>query len=189
MSERPLSSEESMHIPTHLMSGWCAASVLDLTPRERFLCMAAATLPDLDGLGAVMGPDSDAFQNYHHLLCHNLLFVTIAAIGLAMISRHRIKSFLLYVALGHVHLLMDYFGSGPGWGVAYFWPFSNVSYKTDLAWEFFSWQNTLAASALLAWVIVIAFRQRRTPVELITPDLDRRIVNLLRGIKRDAEKV
>ena len=32
-----------MHIPTHLMSGWCIASLFDLTLRERLLCMLAAS--------------------------------------------------------------------------------------------------------------------------------------------------
>lgn len=178
-----------MHVPTHLMSGWCVASLFDLTPRERLLCMLAASAEDLDGLGAVMGTQSDAYQNYHHLLCHNLLFVTIVAIGCALVSRHKLKTLLLYFALGHLHLLMDLFGSGPGWGIAYWFPFSRHAYKTDLAWEFFSWQNITTAGVLLAWVIVIAIRQGRTPIELIAPDLDRRFVARLRGGKREAANV
>jgi inner membrane protein len=171
----------NMHIPTHIMSGWCVASLFDLTPRERLCCMAAASLEDLDGMGILVGgPNGDAFQHYHHLLGHNLLFVTIVALGLAAISTHKFKGFLLYLALGHLHILLDYFGSGPGWGIAYFWPFERHSYKTDLAWEFFSWQNLTAAGVLLVGTIVIAIRQRRTPVELIAPDLDRRFVKALR---------
>lgn len=173
-----------MQVPVHIMSGWCIASLFDLTPRERFFCMAAASLEDLDGLGAVMGTESDAFQNYHHLLCHNLMFTIVVAFALGCFSQHRLKPILLYIALGHLHLLLDYFGSGPGWGIAYFWPFSRHSLRTTLAWEFFSWQNLSAAGVLLVWTLVIAMRQRRTPVEWITPDLDRRFVTWLRGIKR-----
>jgi hypothetical protein len=169
-----------MQVPIHIMSGWCAASFFDLTPRERFFCMAAASLEDLDGLGAVMGTDSNAFQNYHHLLCHNLSFVLLVAIVLTIFSTHKLKSFLLYIALGHLHLLLDYFGSGPGWAIYYFWPFSRQKFRTDMAWEFFSWQNLTVAGLLLVWVIVIAINQRRTPVEWITPDLDRRLVASLR---------
>jgi hypothetical protein len=84
---------------------------------------------------------------------------------------------------------MDYFGSGPGWAIAYWWPFSGAKYKTDLAWEFFSWQNISAAALLLVWVIVIALRQGHTPLELITPDLDRRIVARVRGSKGEVPKV
>ena len=173
-----------MQVPTHIMSGWCAASLFDLTPRERFFCMAAASLEDLDGLGAVMGTDSDAYQNYHHLLCHNLTFIVIVAIVLAISSRHHMKALLLYIALGHLHLLMDYVGSGPGWAIAYWFPFSRRAYQTSLAWEFFSWQNLAAAALLLAWVIIIAIRQGLSPVEFITPDLDRRFVQWLRRFAR-----
>ena len=174
-----------MQVPIHIMSGWCAASLFDLTPRERFFCMAAASLEDLDGLGAIMGTESDAFQNYHHLLCHNLAFIVLVAIVLTLFSRHRIKALLLYIALGHLHLLMDYFGSGPGWTIAYWFPFSRRGYKTDLAWAFFSWQNLTTAAVLLAWVLFIAFRQGRTPVEWVTPDLDRRLVARLRRARQD----
>ena len=178
-----------MHAPTHIMSGWCVANCAELTPRERLFCMIAATAPDLDGIGAVIGTNSDAYQRWHHLLCHNLLFVLVLAGGLTMFSRHRMKALLLYLVLGHLHLLMDYFGSGPGWTIAYCWPFSTEKYKTDLAWEFFSWQNIACAAALLAWVIVIAIRQSRTPLELITSDLDRRVVARLRGQNREAAKL
>jgi hypothetical protein len=170
-----------MHIPIHIMSGWCVASCFKLTPRERLFCMIAATAPDLDGLRAIVGTSSDAYQNWHHLLCHNLLFVVIAASLLAIFSTHRTKAFMLYVLLGHLHLLMDYFGSGPGWAIAYWWPFSAEKYKTDFAWDFFSWQNITTAALLLVWVILVAIRQGHTPLELITPDLNRRIVARLKG--------
>jgi hypothetical protein len=151
--------------------------------------MLAAAAPDLDGFGAVMGTQSDAYQTFHHLLCHNLLFVTIVSIVFTLMSQNKAKAFLLYFALGHLHLLMDLFGSGPGWGIAYWFPFSRHAYKTDLAWEFFSWQNITTAGLLLAWVIVIAIRQGRTPIELVAPDLDRRFVERLGGGKREAANV
>src|SRR4051812_6397931 len=178
-----------MHVPTHLMSGWCVASLFKLTPRERLFCMIAASAEDVDGVGAVMGTQSDAYQNYHHLLGHNLPFIVLVAMVLTIFSQHKLKAFLLYLCLGHLHLLMDLFGSGPGWGIAYLFPFSRHAYKTGLAWEFFSWQNITMASVLLVWVIVIAIRQGRTPVELITPDLDRRMVAWLRGGKRETANV
>ncbi len=44
-----------MHVQTHVMSGWCAGSLFPLTAGQRLLCMIAATLPDLDGLGILFG--------------------------------------------------------------------------------------------------------------------------------------
>jgi inner membrane protein len=169
-----------MHIPTHIMSGWCVGNLFNLTPRERLMCMAAASLEDLDGFGAVLGTNSDVYQRFHHNLCHNLTFVTLVAIVFAIVSRHRIKALLIYFFLGHLHLLMDYFGSGPGWGIRYFWPFDRYAYVNPHAWEFFSWQNITTTGVFLIWTIVIAARKGRTPLELITPDLDRRLVSWVR---------
>jgi hypothetical protein len=51
---------------------------------------------------------------------------------------------------------MDYYGSGPGWHIHYLWPAGSLILKNPNAWEFFSWQNLLAALLLLIWTIVIA---------------------------------
>ncbi len=162
-----------MHLPTHILSGWCVANCFELTARQRLFCMIAATAPDVDGLSRVFG--EEAYWDAHHVLGHNLLFCVIVATTLAAMSPQRAKSFAIYLLLGHLHLLMDYFGSGPGWGIAYLWPISRMQLKTDLAWEFFSWQNLTTAAALLLWTIWIAIRYHHTPIELIAPDLDRRI--------------
>jgi inner membrane protein len=165
-----------MHVPTHLLSGWCLANCLPLTARERFLAMAAAALPDLDGLGILFGERT--YQDYHHLLGHNLPFCLLIAGALSAFSTRRriVPLFVLYLSLAHLHLLLDYFGSGPLWKIYYLWPFLHQGYRTDLAWEFFSWQNILAASLLLVWTILIAIRQRRTPLEWAMPSLDRQLI-------------
>ena len=95
-----------MHIPTHILSGWCVANLLPLGPRERAVCVVAAAIPDLDGLGLLAVPfaGSHFYERYHHVLGHNLTFAVIAC--------------LAYFALFHLHLLMDYYGSGPGWGIS-----------------------------------------------------------------------
>lgn len=144
--------------------------------------MIAAAAPDVDGLGRIVS--IDAYWKYHHVLGHNLLFCAVVAAAFAAFSTHRFKAGILYMALGHLHLLMDYFGSGPGWGIAYLWPFSSRQFKTHLAWEFFSWQNLTVAAILLLWTLLIALRLGRTPIETITPDLDKRLTARLR---RNAE--
>jgi hypothetical protein len=163
------------------MSGWCVANIFDLTPRERLFSMIAATAADVDGLGRIVS--EEAYWRFHHILGHSLAFAMVISMLLAAFSTHRAKSFVIYLALAHLHLLMDFFGSGPGWGIAYFWPLSAHPY----AWEFFSWQNITTAGVLLAWTMVIAARKGRTPLELITPDLDQRFVRWLRGIRSTRE--
>lgn len=167
-----------MHIQTHVMSGWCVANCIALTPRQRLFAMIAASAADLDGLGLVAGVDY--YVRYHHLLAHNFTFGLILAAVLAAFSRHRFGVLCLYLGLFHLHLIMDYFGSGPGWGIVYAWPFSEASYQYQNAWELASWQNFVAAAALLLWTLLIAIKRGRTPLEAIMPSLDRKVVAALR---------
>src|SRR5207302_7065303 len=86
-----------------------------------------------------------------------------------------------YLALFHLHLVMDYFGSGPGWGIYYLWPFSSwAADNRRVAWEFYSWQNITLAAVLVVWTIFIAVRRGRTPLEALMPRLDRQLVEWLR---------
>lgn len=167
-----------MHIQTHLMSGWCIGNYLNLTSRERLFCMCAATMADLDGLGIVAG--QRVYQEYHHVLGHNLPFALLFSTVLAIFSSSRAKAFLIYFALAHLHLIIDYFGSGPLWKIYYLWPISRWSIMRAEAWEFYSWQNLSVALAFLIWTILIVYRKGRTPLEAIMPSLDKQLVALFR---------
>jgi hypothetical protein len=170
-----------MHLPTHVLSGWCVANcVPGLTPRERLFAMVAAAMADLDGLGIVFGMESAAWWDYHHVLGHNLLFGVVGAAVLTAFSSHRGRAFALYLAAFHLHLLMDFYGSGPGWTIPYWWPFPGAKWKTDAAWALTSWQNGVAFAVLLAWTVLIAIRCGRTPVEAVAARLDRKWVDALR---------
>jgi len=175
-----------LQIPIHIMSGWCAANLLPrLSPRQRLMSMIAASIADLDGLSILGG--QQAYWHWHHRICHNLPFGILVAAVLAAVSGRTIGLFILYLALFHLHLDLDIFGSGPGWGIFYFWPFSNWMFdNTHLSWEFYSWQNITIAGVLLAWTIAIAVRDRRTPLEAIMPDLDRQLVAFFRKLFRAA---
>ena len=164
-----------MHIQTHLMSGWCTANLLPLRPRERLFSMIAAVASDVDGIGRFVS--ENAYQDYHHLIGHNLAFSVVVAGALATFATRRRLTFVACLALVHLHLLMDYFGSGPGWGIPYFWPFDKHLYTTSHAWAFYSWQNLSTAGVMLIWTLWIVDRQRRTPLEAIMPSLDRQLVD------------
>src|ERR1700677_3708675 len=169
-----------MQIPTHIMSGWCAANVIpNLTPKQRLFCMIAASIPDLDGLSILAGQQS--YWHWHHRVCHNLPFGLLSCLILTLLSGKTFKIFILYLAIFHLHLDMDIFGSGPGWGIFYLWPFSNWMFDNNhLSWDFYSWQNITIAAVFLAWTIAIAIRKRRTPLEYLMPDLDRQLVAFFR---------
>jgi inner membrane protein len=144
------------------------------------LCMLAATLADLDGVGRIFGEET--YWKYHHKLGHNVFYAVALAAILAAFSRSRVKAFWFYLILAHLHLLLDYYGSGPGWHIHYLWPVSNYQIWNPRAWEFFSWQNMAVFAAFLIWTIWIAVVHGRTPVETLTPDLDRRVVAWLRRL-------
>jgi hypothetical protein len=167
-----------VHLPTHILSGWCAANLLKLTPRQRGFCILAATLPDLDGLSILAG--WDAFYTWHHHLTHGLPFAILLAGILTAFSTRPVLSFLLYLALVHLHLLMDSFGSGIGWTITYLWPFSDMQLDNPWSWEFSTWRNQLAGLLFIAWTVGIAVIRRRTPLEVPMPNLDRQLVDWLR---------
>jgi hypothetical protein len=99
---------------------------------------------------------------------------------LALLAGRSVWVFILYLLFFHLHLLLDVFGSGPGWGIYYFWPFSRWAFdNTHLSWDFYSWQNISIAGALLVWTILIARFKQRTPLEALMPDLDRQLVALV----------
>jgi hypothetical protein len=77
--------------------------------------------------------------------------------------------------------VLDYYGSGPGWGIPYLWPLSRRQWVNPNAWPFYSWQNISAAITTIALTLWIARRQGRTPLEAVMPRLDRQLVAMLRG--------
>jgi len=168
-----------MHVQTHILSGWCVGNLLPLTERQRVMCMIAASIADLDGLSILGG--QNAYWDHHHRLCHNLPFGVLACGTMALFSGKRLFLFAVYLTLFHLHLVMDYFGSGPGWGIFYLWPFSSwIADNRRVAWEFYSWQNITVAALLVVWTVVIAVRRGRTPLEALMPKLDRQLVDWLR---------
>src|SRR5689334_21295980 len=122
-----------MHVPTHILSGWCLGNCVRLTARERVGCMIAAAAADLDGVGRVFG--EEMYWKYHHVVGHNLVFIVGVAVALCAWSGWRGKAFGMYVLAGHLHLVMDYFGSGPHWGMHYFWPFSDRVVESAYVWD------------------------------------------------------
>ncbi|HEV2292358.1 MAG TPA: hypothetical protein VGR35_00795 [Tepidisphaeraceae bacterium] len=167
-----------MHIQTHILSGWCVGNLLPLTARERLFCMIAAAAQDVDGLGILVS--QELYWDYHHKLGHCAAFGVLTSAALAAFSTHWLLAFFTYLALFHLHLVLDYLGSGPGWPLYYCWPTSDTEWLNPRAWPFFfSWQNIGTAFFLIGWTVVIAIRQRRTPLELLMPSLDRKAIRWL----------
>jgi len=167
-----------VHLQTHFLSGWCIGNLFQLNGRERLFCALAAMLPDLDGLGIIFG--QDAYWKFHHLLGHNLLFAVLTAGILCCFSAHKARALCLYFALSQLHMVMDLFGSGELWTISYLWPFSNHGFSISCGWALYSWQNILAGMLLIVWTVFIIRYQRRTPLEVLMPKLDRQLVELFK---------
>lgn len=139
--------------------------------------MLASLAPDLDGLSLLFG--IDAYHHYHHLLAHNLTF----GLFVVLVSLRWIERSLLAVSLVAtsflLHLVGDYFGSGPGWGIRPWIPFSDENYLCAHAWSLGSWQNHLITTVCLAITVGIGIAHRRTPLEVFHINLDRTFVGVV----------
>lgn len=148
-----------MHIPTHILSGWCLAGLSGCNGRTRRLGVLAASLPDLDGLSLLWG--REAYWQHHHTFGHSLFFGLSLASMLAVAAGGRLKAFLVFLALFHLHLALDFLGSGQGWGLAYGWPFTERLIENPWAWPFASWQNYAAGLFFGGWAAWRAARGRK----------------------------
>jgi hypothetical protein len=163
-----------MHIQTHILTGWNIGNIFRINPRERFFCMLAASLQDIDGLGIIISQKQ--YWNYHHVLGHGIFFGAIISLIMAFFSEHKIKAFFIYLALVHIHLLQDLVGSGELWGISYFWPLSGYSIQSAFYWPLTSWQNFAFGLAMLIITVLIIYYRKRSPVEYIMPETDKKIV-------------
>lgn len=139
--------------------------------------MVAGTVSDLDGIGIVFGVEY--YQRYHHVVGHNLLMSVVGAAVLTIFSQSRCLAFCMYFALFHAHIALDLLGSGSGWGMHYLWPFGDLYLENPYVWELQSWQTTVVLMICLVWTMIIAYRERRTPLELLAPRLDAKAVKWL----------
>jgi len=138
--------------------------------------MLASSLQDIDGLGLVIS--QNLYWDYHHVLGHNLFFGLLLCGMLTVFAQHRLKAFSWCFALFHLHLILDYYGSGPGWGIVYLWPLSDWSIGNPDAWPFYAWQNVVTGYFFVGWTVWIVVVQKRTPLEWPMPSLDQQLVAL-----------
>ena len=174
---RPGASREGPVSPIgHLQYGWWFAHWGKFSRRERAIIALAGAGPDLDGLSLLAG--GEAFHKYHHILFHNV-GATLAVLALAGIFlwRHP-RAWLLTAFAFAMHVVEDYITVG--WNQYPWQPFSATA--VNLADHFPNWvvqgafQYT-AMAFIVGMTVWIYIRHRRTPLEIISPALDRLIVN------------
>ncbi|MFZ1057971.1 MAG: metal-dependent hydrolase [Candidatus Rokuibacteriota bacterium] len=95
---------------THALLGWAVAQLGRADRATRFWCLVASLAPDLDGLFLLYS--EAAYQRYHHLLAHNLLFGILATLASIRWVGVRLLPLTLVFSAFLSHLVSDYFGSG-----------------------------------------------------------------------------
>ena len=160
----------------HLQYGWWFAHWGEFSRRDRAAIALAGAGPDLDGLSLLAG--GEAFHRYHHILFHNL-GSTLAVVLLAgLVFWRRPRVWLLVVFAFAMHIVEDYLTVG--WNQYPWQPFAHttVNLSTHLPnWMVQGVFQSVAMVFILGMTVRIYLRHRRTPLEIISPALDRLLVN------------
>lgn len=167
-----------MNTGVHLGYAWLLSNTAKLSLNERRAVTIAGVAADLDGVAIIFG--ADAFNKYHHVASHNLIFagaVTLAALVLFG-RRARVVLFCALAAL--LHLGLDYVGSH--WNLELLRPFSsaavNLTYFLPqwLVMYVFQGTGTVLMFGLVLWVYL---KKDRTFLEVFTPKGDRLVMKFL----------
>ena len=171
-----------MYGQTHVGLGWVVGALAPGSDRRlRAWCTAAAILPDVDAGAMLFG--MDAYVRWHHKPGHNL-FLGAACVLVAAIHfrgrplRQRCLALALVALCFASHILTDMKLSG--WEVYLFWPFSERGYGFQPIWQLGHPLNTWLAYIFMTLPWLLAFWKQATPLELISPRLDRLFMNAFR---------
>jgi hypothetical protein len=183
-----------VNVVEHFFIGWSiAVTAPALDRRERGLITAAAVIPDVDGLGALVEiPTRNTshplfwWTDYHHILAHNIGFAIVVAVAAFALGHHRWLTAALATLAFHSHILGDVVGArGPDgyqWPIPYFLPFSRTP---ELAWSgqwpLNGWQNFVITGIALGIAFVVAWSRGHSPLELFSPRADALFVETLRA--------
>jgi inner membrane protein len=145
--------------------------------RTRVVCTVAAVAPDIDGIGLLVS--EDLYLAWHHRLAHGVGFAVATAVvaGLACRRERPLRAAALALLAFHSHIVMDLVGSGPGWPILYWWPWSTTEWLPSWQWDLASWQNSVFGLVVLLACLAMARTVARTPVELFSRAADRRVVD------------
>jgi membrane-bound metal-dependent hydrolase YbcI (DUF457 family) len=139
-------------------------------------CVAAAVAPDVDAVSYLFG--DVAYSRYHHTFGHNVFLgaALVAAVAWAERRRgpRRWLAFTALVALAFAsHLLAD--AKLSAYPIEPFWPLSRAAFEFHPNLGLAAPINTWLVYASLATMILLAGWKRVSPLDLISPHLDRRV--------------
>ena len=160
----------------HASLGWMLAEAGRGDRAFRAAVLAAALAPDLDGLTVLLG--TAAYDHYHHLLSHNALFsLLVSLVAVALCRRSILKVFLFTQLAFYTHYFGGYFFTK--YPLYWLYPFSDRPFFTENSVWVGHPVNQVLNFAFLLFLGLVAWRTGRTPLEVLSPNLDRRIVNYL----------
>ena len=160
----------------HAEIGWLLSLPLEKR-RDRLLVVAAAVVPDIDGLPIVVS--EELYSAWHHKLAHGAVAAVVVTLAVLVWSR-RPAAAALALAAFHSHIAMDLAGSGPGWPILYWWPFADTEWLPSWQWDLASWQNSTFGLLTTLSCLACALRFGRTPVEIFSVRADAKVVEALR---------
>lgn len=170
-----------MHFESHAGAGWILGSLPAWTDRRlRAWCLGAAILPDIDAVSFLFG--HQAYSRFHHTFGHNV-WLGAATVALAAWHhrdapprRRALAATLVGVAFVS-HLLTD--AKLSAYSIHPWWPVSNAGYEFTPNLGLGAPINTWLVAAAYLSIVLIALWRRVTPIEAVSPGLDRRIVRAL----------
>lgn len=172
-----------MHIFAHAGIGWILAETGRGDRRFRQAVFLSSLLPDLDGLTLLCG--FEAYGIYHDRITHSIPFAIIVSVVACLLCRqYRSRSALFTQLAFFSHILGDYFLSG--WPIALWFPFSRAEIESRHALWLGHPVNHLLNLVAVAIMVWMGWRFKRTPFEVLSVSLDRRICNLLFQAKRQS---
>jgi hypothetical protein len=125
------------------------------------------------------------YSSYHHLLCHNLTFGLVLALGAWVIGPRRWLNASLALLSFHLHLGSDLLGSrGPDgyqWPIHYLYPFSNsCAMAWNGQWALNAWPNYVVTLLALLAVFALAWHRGYSPLSMVSARADQAFVRTIR---------
>jgi hypothetical protein len=164
-----------MHIECHAMLGWTIGNALGADRRQRNYCFVAAVLPDIDAAAFLLGPV--IYSKYHHTFGHSI-FLGIFVCALAAFHCRSMRALLLTALSFASHLVTDMYFTRMD--VYIFWPASSAGFLIPGGVGLVAPINTALAYFSYIWLVILALITRRTPIDIVSPGLDRIVVSFFR---------